>query len=385
MPRDLIPEHMIRAKDQAPDRQKRRAVLRDTVEKMSDPINRAMYKTKAFVNHSEWEGQAQKPAPNKVRVIEGDWGDVTLQLTKKTGQIYAVLNMANAQVPGGGYLEGMVAQEENMYRRSDCHFEVHDHEMDAAKAHYTEPMQDLINGVHGQVYLDDQQPRVCIKGRETKDGEGYEHLQVDDYFLFYELKSAADDLRGGRAFNEASMRRKIAAQLDTLITKGIRRVILSAFGCGAFKNPPAEVARIYREELQNRLSHFDEVVFAIYNAGYDKVNNFTIFRDELDGLSLTEREEGRMIPVAILPNIPKPKITIFTRNSRHEEFKKNLMIIDDVAKLYNWLENFYCKEYLQGDTKDQTKQDKAQKILDFLHEYPPKPNSRMTVQDYMSQ
>ena len=111
MPRDLIPEHMIRAKDQAPDRQKRRAVLRDTVEKMSDPINRAMYKTKAFVNHSEWEGQAQKPAPNKVRVIEGDWGDVTLQLTKKTGQIYAVLNMANAQVPGGGYLEGMVAQE----------------------------------------------------------------------------------------------------------------------------------------------------------------------------------------------------------------------------------------------------------------------------------
>lgn len=97
----------------------------------------------------------------------GDWGEVTLALTRELGTTFAVLNMANAEWPGGAYVEGAVAQEENMFRRTDCHFAVSDGDVDAARGGYHPAMTLLINGVHGAVYLDTARPRVCIRGPEV--------------------------------------------------------------------------------------------------------------------------------------------------------------------------------------------------------------------------
>mmetsp|Transcript_32934 Transcript_32934/g.49718 ORF Transcript_32934/g.49718 Transcript_32934/m.49718 type:complete len:96 (-) Transcript_32934:67-354(-) len=58
---------------------------------------------------------------------------------------------------------------------------------------------------------------------------------------------------------------------------GVRHVILSAFGCGAFRNPADDVAVLYREEIEKRATHFDVVVFAIFHAGYGP-DNFTPFQ-----------------------------------------------------------------------------------------------------------
>ena len=60
----------------------------------------------------------------------------------------------------------------------------------------------------------------------------------------------------------------------------MRHVVLSAFGCGAFKNDAKEVASIYNEELKNYKDDLDVVVFAIYHAGYGP-NNFSNFEVKL--------------------------------------------------------------------------------------------------------
>jgi hypothetical protein len=217
-------------------------------------------------------------------VLPGDWGEVAGQLTREHGALFAVLNMANAHRFGGGYVEGCGAQEENMFRRTDCHFA--DEGVDRKTGYYDGPTSDLLSGQHGRVYLDARRPRLCARGGEERGGAlglGYRWLGDGEVFPFLELRAAAQDLRGGKRFDRAVCERQIEAQLATLEEKGVRHVVLSAFGCGAFENPAAEVARCYRVALASRPRSFDVVAFAIFNPGYGPVENFAAFEREFRG------------------------------------------------------------------------------------------------------
>jgi hypothetical protein len=71
--------------------------------------------------------------------------------------------------------------------------------------------------------------------------------------------------------------------IHTVQRAGVRHAVLAAFGWGAFGNPGARVAELYREALLPRLAAraFDHVVFAIYHAGYGP-GNFELFQPVLD-------------------------------------------------------------------------------------------------------
>jgi len=220
-------------------------------------------------------------------VIAGDWGEVTAELTREHGVCFAVLNMANAFVPGGAYVEGTAAQEENMFRRTDAHFRITDDLYDVSVDRYRPHLTALLSARDGRVFLDTTRPRVCIRGAEDRGRAdlGYRWLADDEIFPFYELRAAAQDLRGGRAFDEAEARRRVAAQLDTMVAAGVRHAVLSAFGCGAFENPAARIAAIYRDELDARRDAFALVAFAIFAPGYGPDNHrpfAEVFRDRAD-------------------------------------------------------------------------------------------------------
>jgi hypothetical protein len=189
--------------------------------------------------------------------------------------------MANAYVPGGAYVEGASAQEENMFRRTDCHFEVGLQELDADPERYRPEMTDLLSAREGYVYLDTRKPRVCIRGPEDRSRAdlGYDWLPDDEVFPFYELRAAAQHLRDGRALDIDDARKRIAAQLDTLRAHGLRHAILGASGCGAFLNPAGTIARFYREEIEARQRDFSLVAFAILAPGYGP-DNYEPFASE---------------------------------------------------------------------------------------------------------
>ena len=259
----------------APDCGVRRRVLRETLEALATPAQRARASERAAANLARWRTEASGAPAASVQVLAGDWGEVTQALTRQHGACFAVLNMANAYVPGGAYVEGAPAQEENMFRRTDCHFHVRPPEYDARSDRYVPSMTRLLEARDGRVYLDVANPRVCIRGPEDRGAAdlGYRWLADDEVFPFMELRAAARDRRDGRPFDAHDARRRIRAQVDTLKEAGVRHVVLGAFGCGAFRNPADKVAAIYRDELRSAAAAFDVVAFAIFHAGYGPGNH----------------------------------------------------------------------------------------------------------------
>lgn len=259
---------------QRPDMVRRRAVLRETLNRIAsaDPSNK--YQVLAQANLQRWRDVCNQSDTLRVHVVDGDWGEVTHAMTKLHGSCFAALNMANAFVPGGAYVEGAAAQEENMFRRTDCHFSIGPAEYDAARDRYHPQMTSLLSAENGRVYLDVEHPRVCIRGPEdrTRSDLGYAWLPDAEVFPFYELRAAAQDLRDGSPFSETNARQRIAAQLDTLIDHDVRHAVLGASGCGAFMNPAQRVAELYRQEIDKRKHYFSVIAFAIFNAGYGPDN-----------------------------------------------------------------------------------------------------------------
>ena len=264
-----------------PGAARRRAVLKETIEAFERAQPADFYHRAAADNLERWRSESGGCHSDlRVEVLPGDWGDVAGSLTRANGVCFAVLNMANAYVPGGAYVEGAIAQEENMFRRTDCHFRIDEREYDATADRYRTEMTDLLTARRGAVYLDVEQPRVCLRGPEDRSSAdlGYAWLAHDEIFPFFELRAAARDLRDGSEFDSVDARRRIGAQLDTLTRHGVRHAVLSAFGCGAFCNPADEVAQIYREELERRRASFSLVAFAIFAPGYGP-DNYTPFAE----------------------------------------------------------------------------------------------------------
>ena len=266
-------------------RKQRVKILWETVEmwKKKKSTMRAL----ATANLGRWSQAPQQhvqPKRMKVTVVEGDTLDVVRLCTKGYGTMFACINMANSVHPGGGYTFGCAAQEENIARRTQLHFRFTDSVVDADDC-YTREMQDLINGKHGEVYLSTK-PLICMRGRECFDHDdlGYRHLDDEEIFPFLELRAAAVDLRGKRRIDwsavRAEMAERIDAQFKTLQKRGIKHIVLSAFGCGAFRNDPIMVAELYRDALRRYQSNLSVVVFAIFYAGHGE-NNFKIFKETL--------------------------------------------------------------------------------------------------------
>ncbi|KAI5476457.1 chitin deacetylase, carbohydrate esterase family 4 protein [Pseudohyphozyma bogoriensis] len=172
-----------------------------------------------------------------------------------------VLNMANAYTPGGGYLNGAMAQEEALCRRSTLY------------AHLTERDYYPI-GEEGGLWS----PGVVVF-RESDDlgsviWEGAGELQGEARRFKVGVISAAAinrpdiDRQGNYAnpFEEILTRNKIIAILRIAKLQSLKALVLGAFGCGAFANPPRTMAKLFRQLLTEEAEFkdaFEEVSFAI--------------------------------------------------------------------------------------------------------------------------
>jgi len=185
-----------------------------------------------------------------VRIEGKDMLEAAGELCRQ-GHHVGVLNMANATKPGGGYVNGAGAQEENLHRRSDAvRFTVRQR-----KKHYPIP--------------DD----ACLLSRDVtvfrgteKDGYPFllEPFKVNMVSCAAVLNPTLTDQRGYFSpSDQRRMRTKIRAIVAAMGKLECTAAVLSAFGCGAFRNPPEVVAQMFSEALAE--SHVKEVVFCIFD------------------------------------------------------------------------------------------------------------------------
>ena len=113
---------------------------------------------------------------------------------------------------------------------------------------------------------------------------GYAFLPSDQIFPFLELRSAAVDRsrkrKASHAHDLGEMEKRVEAQFATLIANGIRHVVLSAFGCGAFENDPSDIAWVYKQAVERHRAAFAVIAFAIFYAGHGE-DNYKIFKASL--------------------------------------------------------------------------------------------------------
>ena len=202
-----------------------------------------------------------------VQVVEEDMLEVARRLVQQ-GKTVAVLNMANAWIPGGGFRTGRGAQEENLHRRTDA-FRF----LEQQRENYPIPEDACL--VSAEV--------TVLRGAEA---DGYPFLSP---FRITLVSCAAvfkpkltKMLDYAYSVDRRSMERKIAAIMNAVAQTGCDSVILSALGCGAFGNPPRIVAEIFRNEF--KYTPVQNIIFSIiddHNAGqwHNPRGNFIPFTE----------------------------------------------------------------------------------------------------------
>ncbi|CAB4415191.1 unnamed protein product [Rhizophagus irregularis] len=218
-----------------------------------------------------------QPNP-KIQVVDGDCLKHALKL-KSEGHNPIVLNMANAEVPGGGYLYGSGAQEENLFRRTNL-YQYHESNKDQW---YPIPLL-------GGIYCPNA---TVIKASEQ---EGYELLEKPETMSFVAVAAIAHpylvEHNNKPTLNEEDQeitRNKIRTMLNIGLDNGHDAIVLSAFGCGAFANPPSTIAQLFYEVISKEYSGGKENLPKTY-----KNISFAIFDDS--SARQWENGEGNLLP-----------------------------------------------------------------------------------------
>lgn len=175
-----------------------------------------------------------------------------------------LLNFASARNPGGGFINGAKAQEEDLARCSGLY-----------PCLLTQPAYYEANRREASLLYTDHlihAPRVPwfrVRNREL----------LDRPFLASVITAPAPnagqvlarDAQAGPAI-EACLRQRAALVLGVARAQGHRRLLLGAWGCGVFRNDPRQVADAFGSWLVDArfLGAFDRVVFAIHDGSAEK-------------------------------------------------------------------------------------------------------------------
>ncbi|MBR6593727.1 MAG: TIGR02452 family protein [Clostridia bacterium] len=228
----------------------------------------------------------------------------------KEGHKTCVLNFANPVEPGGGVLRGANAQEEYLCRASNLYPCLISKQASA----YYDAHKSMLNRRYGECFPASDRT-IYTKGvtviREdrkydpnvfpSKSSQEY----IEDRYSIDVLTCAAPILAVHSTYPEKQLREILGGRVrnifEVAIENDVEAIVLGAFGCGAFHNPPITVAEVFSDVLSEKryLNAFKEVVFAVKRTGSYCPNieafeiAFSCFPPSAEYVFSTERNKRR--------------------------------------------------------------------------------------------
>lgn len=210
------------------------------------------------------------------------------------GEKVCVHNFASATNPGGGVTKGSSAQEEAICRCSTLYFNIS--EAAVVSSYHDAHKRMLREGQMNATYNDDciYTPEVIVFKSDTS---APELLPQEDWYYVDVITCAAPNLRErpSNGMNPGSGSSPVCLteqELKALHVKRMSRIlsiakarqedvmILGAFGCGAFANPPSVVAEAMTEVVDKFRYDFKTIEFAVYCSARD-TENYDVFKHRL--------------------------------------------------------------------------------------------------------
>ena len=119
-----------------------------------------------------------------------------------------------------------------------------------------------------------------------------ETMPADEWWKVNVITCAAPNLRNDRdgsvrvTINNNELRnlhiKRMRRILDIAAARGNEVIVLGAFGCGAFKNPPEVVAAALKQVTNEYKFRFKTIEFAVYCSPRDD-RNYQVFRQTIGG------------------------------------------------------------------------------------------------------
>ncbi len=203
------------------------------------------------------------------------------------GDKVCILNFASATTVGGGVTKGSNAQEESICRVSTLY-----PVLNQEKVHNKYYSKNRLCGTRLYTNTCVYTPNIIIFKRDK------EFLPEMDWMTCDVITCPAPNLRQEKynRFNEHDnegiveydknkVRKTIEDRIELIINTAMRHnvthLILGAFGCGAFKNPPEIVSDEFYNQLIKKFSAmtFKNIIFAIPYTTYSK-HNYDVFAEK---------------------------------------------------------------------------------------------------------
>ena len=185
-----------------------------------------------------------------IKVVDLDTISAIERIESRDNKKIGILNFASYKNPGGGYMNGSMAQEEALCHKTNLYSVLSSKKFNDF---YEYNRNNVNNGLYKNRAI--YSPEIEIIDSKIKVAVVSCASPNRSVLLKYNNINENDNIN--------ALEERIEFVLDIFESNNINILVLGAFGCGVFKQDAKNVSSIFKEKLNNR--NFEEVIFAIPN------------------------------------------------------------------------------------------------------------------------